>query len=44
MKKLKLFVALLVLTSVLFVSVSPALAGSDVEPNGKRDIPPIFSY
>lgn len=43
MKKLKVIVSLLVLISVLFISVSPALADDNVEPNGKRDIPAVFA-
>ena len=44
MKKIKISVTMLVLATFLLLSVSHAFADSDVTPDGKRDIPSIFSH
>ena len=43
MKKLKAALSLLLVLSFLLVSASASFADTDVEPNGKKDIPTLFS-
>lgn len=44
MKKFKISVALLILVTMVLFSVSHAFARTDVSPQGREDIPSIFSF
>ena len=44
MKKMKISVTMLVLATFLLLSVSHAFADSDIKPNGREDIPSVFSH
>lgn len=44
MKKFKISLALLILVTMVLFSASHAFADHDITPNGKRDIPSVFSY
>jgi len=44
MRKFKISVSMLVIGTLLLFSASHAFAGYDISPNGKEDIPSIFSY
>ncbi len=44
MKKFKISMSLLVLTTLLLFSGGQAFADNDITPDGEKDIPAVFSY